>query len=874
MTTRNQKKSWCGRARCACRNRRLVLPVNRFGTHSVPYVALLILLATSPAWADPCGMVPPYWQGPGSPIVRVDLQKTYVFYKDGVETFAIRPGFSGKVEEFGMLIPFPTPPAIRKVPDEIFAHLAAAVDPPEVIVDLRPPLPNEGVAFGARKSSSSKDAERDLKYDTVRVIRQEAIGMYEVAVLEAGSAAALKKWMDEHGFRYPTGMDRVCEEYINMGWCFVAEKTRVGQKAGIEPRPGQRSVDSKLPAGATFDGFVQGMAFRFKTDKFTVPMRLSAYNEGPMRNIVYLLTDKPRRIASMPESFVVRQLPGADVFRNVTQPLPLRIIGGEQKGIPERRLKTLPKERDPAPHNGVARDLFAADLQAVKTGQLALAHEESEKVLLSIGERLLLRGPQIDALHAEALAEERKKTVTAALDDIKNLTLTVIDGDFPRQIVARQNLTFPEYTMASLRNSPSKYDAKHLGPAPALPGVRVGFWQRHRDWLGLALASGIAAVGYVWLRRGGRGRTIWRVGVVLAIAAAGLYAGLARAEHGPVGADRRDKPGGSLRELVAALADAQNAERAVTMLVARGNDAVPLLCGEAVEGTALPQRGWAIAALAEIGSPGVDEFLQKLHEDTRQPPLVRTWAAAGRVRVARNSTELIERVPLVANFPALGRPLAMRLAALAGDKEKAPAAETLLVTAAKYPQLHASLSPMILSLGPKSLAKALTTARDDTARYQAAAFLGTLAGQGDKAVSGELCKAYAFDADAKNVPWAGGALYVPGLAWSKEDAHTLVGHLIAWHLWCERREAAGVNPAARDERRKVQNNLASVGLAQMAGYQIPGFGDEASVRWLAAWGNVVGRKEILRILKEQGVEKDAKYSIVFRMISAKDSPPQ
>ena len=36
-----------------------------------------------------------------------------------------------------MLIPFPTPPAIRKVPDQIFSHIAAAIDLPEVIVDLR-----------------------------------------------------------------------------------------------------------------------------------------------------------------------------------------------------------------------------------------------------------------------------------------------------------------------------------------------------------------------------------------------------------------------------------------------------------------------------------------------------------------------------------------------------------------------------------------------------------------------------------------------------------------------------------------------------------------------------------------------------------------
>ena len=36
-----------------------------------------------------------------------------------------------------------------------------------------------------------------LAKETVRVLRKEAVGMYEVVVLEAGSAAALKKWVEQ-----------------------------------------------------------------------------------------------------------------------------------------------------------------------------------------------------------------------------------------------------------------------------------------------------------------------------------------------------------------------------------------------------------------------------------------------------------------------------------------------------------------------------------------------------------------------------------------------------------------------------------------------------------------------------------------------------
>ena len=198
--------------------------------HVVAVVALLAILAVlstaGHALADPCGMVPPIYVTDNTSIIRVGDEQTYVFYKDGIETFVIRPGFSGKVEDFGMLISFPTPPALRKVSEDIFPQIAKAIDPPEVVVDLR----RRFVELAARafdnssKSGDGSNGGLKLSKDEVRVLRQEAVGMYEVAVLEAGSAAALKRWMSDHGYKYPAGMDAVCEEYVKLGWCFVAEK--------------------------------------------------------------------------------------------------------------------------------------------------------------------------------------------------------------------------------------------------------------------------------------------------------------------------------------------------------------------------------------------------------------------------------------------------------------------------------------------------------------------------------------------------------------------------------------------------------------------------------------------------------------------------
>ena len=435
--------------------------------------AFLVLagLIAQPATADPCGMVPPIYPGEAIPLARVGLQQTYVFYKDSVETFVIRPGFTGKVDEFGMLIPFPTPPAIRKVPDHIFQHLAAAVDPPEVVVDLTPrPVFKSALSRFGKGQASGGSASLGFK-EQVKVLRKEAVGMYEVAVLEAGSAAALKRWMDEHGYQYPKGMDKPCNDYVQAGWCFVAVKTKVGQKDGIDPKPGQRTVDSELPKGSTFDGQVQGMGFRFKVDELVVPMRLSAFNKGELRNVVYLLTDGPRKIRAIPEEYVVRQVSGKQLYKNLTDPLPLRIIGGTEADIPEYRRKSLLTERNPAPKNGAAGELFASDLLSITTGRLALPHEEREKELLRIGERFGLRGAEIDKLNNASLTKERKKTVDQVLAKLKDMTLSVVDGDFPREVLGSQNLTFAQYKMPSRRNRSQSYDAKLNGPAPKKQGI-------------------------------------------------------------------------------------------------------------------------------------------------------------------------------------------------------------------------------------------------------------------------------------------------------------------------------------------------------------------------------------------------------------------
>jgi len=427
----------------------------------------LVAGLSAPAVADPCGMVPPIRIADTDvpAIQRTGPQRTYVMFHEGVQTMALRPGFTGKVDDFGMLIPFPSPPALRKIEDATFRHIEGAVDPPEIDVWLYDPYEmyeeemNDGGIMPAPTEAAVQDGP--LRYDEVRVLNQEAVGMYQVAVLEAGSPKALASWMTENGYRYPDGMDAVVQDYVGAKWCFVAIKATVGQAPGVAPRPGMREAESSLPDGASFDGHVQGMGFRFRASAPVIPMRLSVFNpdasgDGP-RNVVYALTEGGIKLADVGEQTVVRQIAGSELYDRLTGPLDVVWHNGTAQDVDQQYRRQVALARDPSPYNGVAKALFAADLHAATSKTLSLPFEEEEKELLRISEYLGLRGAEVDAQHAVVIAEQRDWLTRKALDELPSLTLTVIDGSLPVEVLARQNLSFEAYTMPQ-GSEPPRHD--------------------------------------------------------------------------------------------------------------------------------------------------------------------------------------------------------------------------------------------------------------------------------------------------------------------------------------------------------------------------------------------------------------------------------
>lgn len=308
------------------------------------------------------------------------------------------------------------------------------------------------------------------------------------------------------------------------------------------------------------------------------------------------------------------------------------------------------------------------------------------------------------------------------------------------------------------------------------------------------------------------------------------------------------------RALVQDLAVIEKSQAALDALVARGAPAVPELIGAAVEGSDLTSRGWAIVALTRIGTPEAGKVLVKLSDDTKQPPLVRTWATAGRIALAPNIEAIVALTPMVQQMPALGRPLSKAVEALIA--KGAVDADGLITLATNNYQMQQQLVEPILALGAPALLNAMAHSKNQNTRMTAAGYVGTVAQRQGKAANEtiglEIIKIYKFDPALKEVPWAGGPLYLPNIGWDKQMAKEIVRTFISWYLWAELNNQ-------KPEQSKLAHNLNSLGLANVLGYQ-PEFQDKGLTKWLEVWKQIAGADGLKKLLAEQKADTDARFS--------------
>jgi hypothetical protein len=243
---------------------------------------------------------------------------------------------------------------------------------------------------------------------------------------------------------------------------------------------------------------------------------------------------------------------------------------------------------------------------------------------------------------------------------------------------------------------------------------------------------------------------------------------------------------------------------------ALGVQSVQTLKNTATSADNIVARGHAIQALAGLDAEPANGALRAIAADTDQVELVRTWAGAALVGRAQNIDEIVAIAPLTRSLPGLTTPLSARAKRIGGELNDLAGALSL---ASSTPEVQTALLPLIQAQGVQALTDAMFTHPDQEPRRFAA---GVLAAMKDLSAQDrkQVIAAYAPNPRATQVPWNGGALYVPSMGFARDEAATLAGHLVAWYSYCDKK-------GLQDERQQVMNNLRSVGVWRQAGFTRP-----------------------------------------------------
>ncbi|MFL5804066.1 MAG: DUF2330 domain-containing protein [Roseiflexaceae bacterium] len=228
-----------------------------------------------PAAARACGM----------PLdARIPAEQALIVFTGGREEIITSVQLQSDKPGAAVIFPVPGEPTVGAVSSEtLFTYLADVTRPQE--------------RFEEQLVWRDVETAGGAPPRGVSVLGQEIVGGYSVARLAADDAGALQDWLDENGYRAPSGAAPILRSYIDAGWKFVAVKLAPGQ----------------LAAGA-----LKPLRMAFDTPEIVYPMRLGALADQPLDVLLYVLADHRVDIAGMETEYAgpvarLDQAPPADI---------------------------------------------------------------------------------------------------------------------------------------------------------------------------------------------------------------------------------------------------------------------------------------------------------------------------------------------------------------------------------------------------------------------------------------------------------------------------------------------------------------------------------------------------------------------------------
>jgi hypothetical protein len=181
------------------------------------------------------------------PVVNGDQNVIMVWdAKTKTQHFIRQASFKTQNKDLGFIVPTPTQPELSESGDEAFALLEKITAPP--VVEQSEPI-SFPIACSQRDSAVKSAAE-------ARVLEEKRIAGFDIAVLEADNAAALKTWLADHGYPFSPQVEAWAAPYIADKWKFTAMK-----------------VARENPSDSSSSMSASALRLTFKTDRPLFPYR-------------------------------------------------------------------------------------------------------------------------------------------------------------------------------------------------------------------------------------------------------------------------------------------------------------------------------------------------------------------------------------------------------------------------------------------------------------------------------------------------------------------------------------------------------------------------------------------------------------------------
>lgn len=310
-------------------------------------LGLSALLSVASRPADACAPAPRAGES-----VRVAAEEAVVVWDAArrVEHFIRSATFDTTARDFGFLVPTPTVPTLAAEETSLFADLAT-FSVPEVI-ERHPTVlsPTLGCAAFMLLSRGARDEARtSAAAAPVRVLSAQQVAGYDAVVLEADSADALSRWLDEHRYATTPTLTAWLAPYIARRWKITAFRVSA-------PDPNDPSPPRTAPVRMSFSTDAPFYPYREPEDQRTG-------SHGPRRLQVHVVSDA-RMEGTLGERGV---WPGRATFSGPT-PAAIGPVRMSQWGLSSNVTRLTTFEDDSSPRPGTDEVFFrrAADQSPLK----------------------------------------------------------------------------------------------------------------------------------------------------------------------------------------------------------------------------------------------------------------------------------------------------------------------------------------------------------------------------------------------------------------------------------------------------------------------------------------------------------------------------